>query len=113
MKNNNLFKALLFVQTHVVLVYTILAFRNDEANLFELALSNIQSLRWNGQFNLDFSCYLTLSGLWIMWRNKFTLPSIVGGIIAMIVGIIVFAPYLLYVLIKEGGDLKKLLVGNQ
>jgi hypothetical protein len=112
MKNNKLFKALLIGQT-LLLAYTILAFKNEGPNLFDIFLSNIQSLKWNGQFNLDFSCYLTLSGLWMMWRNKFTPSSIVFGIVAMILGIIVFAPYILYVLTKENGDLKKLLIGNR
>lgn len=75
-------------------------------------ISNLQSLSWSGQFALDFSCYLTLSGLWVMWRHKFTSFSIVFGIVAMIAGIIVFVPYVLYLLTKEKGDLKKLLVGD-
>lgn len=31
----------------------------------------------------------------------------------MVMGIMVFAPYLLYLLTKEKGDLKKLLIGNR
>lgn len=109
----NLFKLLLIIQTVVVFVYTIWAFKNEGANLFDIFSSNIQSLTWNGQFNLDFSCYLTLSGLWIMWRNKFASSSIVFGIVAMILGIIVFAPYILYLYTKESGNLKKLLIGDR
>jgi hypothetical protein len=113
MKNIRIFKALLAVQTLSLFVYTIVAFNNDGYNLFHIFLSNIQSLNWNGQFNSDFSCYLILSGLWISWRNHFTPSSILLGIVAMILGIIIFAPYLLYLLTKENGDLKKVLIGNQ
>ncbi|MCU0469333.1 MAG: hypothetical protein MUF58_12095, partial [Arcicella sp.] len=113
MKNIRIFKALLIVQTLSLFVYTIVAFNNDGYNLFNIFLSNIQSLNWNGQFNSDFSCYLILSGLWIGWRNHFTPSSILLGIVAMILGIIIFAPYLLYLLTKENGDLKKVLIGNQ
>jgi uncharacterized membrane protein len=113
MKNQFLLKALLLAQTLALVCYTALTFHNEGAGLFQVFLSNVAALGWNGQFNLDFSCYLTLSGLWIMWRNKFSSLSIAGGIAAAILGIIVFAPYLLYVLFKEEGDLKKMLLGDR
>lgn len=109
----NLFKPLLIIQTITLLTYTFIAFKNEGADLLSVFLTNIQSLNWNGQFNADFMCYLTLSGIWIMWRNKFTLSSIFIAIIAMIMGIIVFAPYILYLFVKEKGDAKKLLIGNR
>lgn len=113
MKNTTLLKALLSVQTIGVLVYTIIAFQQEGANLFGVFLSNIKSMMWNGQFSLDFSCYLTLSALWIIWRNKFTASSFFIAITAMIIGIIVFAPYLLWLLWKEKGDIKTVLIGNR
>ncbi len=112
MKNQNLFKALLIVQTLGLLVYTVLAFNNEGANLFDVALTNIMALGWSGQFNLDFSSYLMLSGLWIMWRNQFSVSSILIAVAAMVIGIMFFAPYLIYLLIIEKGDLKKVLAGN-
>lgn len=113
MKKLNLFKVLLIFQTISVLIYSISAFQNEGANLFGIFISNIQSFNWNGQFNVDFSSYLTLSGLWIMWRNKFSASSIAVAIVAMIIGIIIFAPYLLFLLTKEKGDLKKVLIGER
>ncbi len=113
MKNNNLLKVLLVAQAILVLGYTVFAFKNEGANLLGIFLTNIQSFNWNGQFNLDFSSYLTLSGLWIMWRNKFNSFSIVLGVFAAVAGIIVFAPYLFYLLTKEKGDLKSVLIGNR
>jgi hypothetical protein len=107
------FKILLATQAIGVLIYTFFAFQSEGANLLQIFISNIKSLNWNGQFNLDFSCYLTLSGLWIAWRNKFTSTSILFGVGAMIIGIMAFAPYLLYLVIKENGDLKKVLIGNR
>ena len=113
MNKINFFKGLLLVQTISLIIYTIIAFNNEGSSLFSIALTNIQSLKWSGQFNLDFCCYLTLSGLWIMWRNRFNGLSILIGCAAMILGIIFFAPYILFLLRKENGDLKKLLVGNR
>jgi hypothetical protein len=95
------------------LAYTFIAFQKEGAGLFSVFLDNIKSLTWTGQFNLDFLCYLMLSGLWIMWRNKFSGKSIFVGIFAMIFGIVFFAPYLLWLLYKENGDLRRVLVGDK
>lgn len=113
MGNNNLFKILLTVQTVVVLIYTFIAYQTEGADLFSVFIANIKSLTWSGQFNLDFLCYLTLSGLWIMWRNKFSGNSVLVGIIAMILGIVFFAPFLLWLLHKKNGDLKRILIGDR
>lgn len=113
MNNNKLLTGLLISQTAVLIIYTIIAINNEGTNFLAIAFSNIQSFKWNGQFNLDFSCYLSLSGLWIMWRNKFTPKYIVIGLAAMILGIIFFAPYLLYLLTKENGNLEKVFIGDR
>ncbi len=113
MSNNYFFKTLLVVQTIGLLAYTIIAFQTEGASLLSVALNNIKSLTWSGQFNLDFLCYLTISGIWIMWRNKFSGISILVGTIAMILGIVFFAPYLLWLMSKEKRDLKRVLVGDR
>ncbi len=113
MSKNSFFKTLLVVQTMGVLAYTFIAFQKEGVTLFDVFLVNIKSLTWTGQFNLDFLCYLTLSGLWIMWRNKFTGKSILIGTFAMILGIVFFGPYLLWLIFKENGDLKRVLVGDK
>lgn len=111
--SQTLLKSLLIIQTLAVLVYTAFAIKSEGWTLFNIFCNNITALNWNGQFNLDFSCYLTLSGIWIMWRNKFSASSIIFAVIATIIGIILFAPYLLYLLTRENGDLKKVLLGDR
>lgn len=113
MGNNNLFKTLLAVQTVVLSAYTFIAYQTEGADLFSVFIANIKSLTWSGQFNLDFLCYLTLSGLWIMWRSKFSGNSILVGVTAMILGIVFFAPFLLWLLHKENRDLKRILIGDR
>ncbi|QQV03495.1 MULTISPECIES: hypothetical protein [Chryseobacterium] len=113
MNNSNFLKVLLILQTLAVSVYTILVFQKEGGDLLSVFLADLKNIDWNGQFNLDFSSYLTLSTLWIMWRNRFSVTSIVIAIVAGIIGIIVFAPYVLVLLIQEKGDLKKVLVGNR
>lgn len=111
--NKHLFlKLLLIVQTILLIGYTIFAAQGNGWNLLQVFVQNIMLLNWNGQFNLDFSCYLTLSALWIMWRNQFSVKSIAIGVTAMVIGIMAFAPYLLYLLTIEKGDLRKVLIGN-
>ncbi|MEQ8238155.1 MAG: hypothetical protein RIA69_03035 [Cyclobacteriaceae bacterium] len=111
--NHFAFKSLLVLQTVGLLTYTIIAINNDGSNFLSRALEFSMSLKWIGQFTLDFNCYLILSALWIMWRDKFSNSSIIFGVIAGILGIIVFAPYLLFLLSQEKGDLKKVFVGNR
>ncbi len=74
---------------------------------FEALLSGT----WQGQFNLDFGMYLLLSALWIMWRSGFSGLSIVLGVLAGSLGMLVFAPYLLWLTRQNKGDFNKLLLG--
>lgn len=104
---------ILIAQAFGVLCYTFLVVKDYGWGLFDIFLGNIFQLNWDGQFNLDFSCYLLLSGCWIAWRNQFSMASIFVGAIAAIVGIIVFAPYILFLVMTEKGDLKKVLVGKR
>jgi len=106
-------KALLIVQTIGLLIYTVIAIQNDGIEFLARFQEFATSLTWMGQFTLDFQCYLLLSALWIAWRNKFSSKSIILAIVAMILGIIVFAPYLLYLISKEKGNLKTILIGDR
>jgi hypothetical protein len=113
MSNNGLLKTLLIAQTIGLLIYTFFAFQSEGADLFTVFTNNVFSLNWSGQFNLDFLCYLTLSGFWIMWRNNFTTKSILVGLAAMVLGIVMFAPYLLWQTNKENGNIKRVLIGDR
>ncbi|WP_020599242.1 hypothetical protein [Spirosoma panaciterrae] len=113
MQNTNFLKGLLIAQTVLLLIYTVLTLKDHGSDILGLFLSDIQAVNWNGQFNLDFSCYLLLSGLWIMWRNKFATPSLVLALVAAIIGIMLFAPYLLYLIVTEKGNLKNVLLGTR
>lgn len=81
------------------------------ASLYPTFFQNILDFSWSGQFNLDFSFYLTLSSLWIMWRDKFSFPSIVVGVIAAFLGMMAFGIYLLYALWRSKGNMRKMLLG--
>lgn len=104
---------LLIMQTLSVLFYTFYVGLNEGWDVFGTVFTNISSLTWSGQFTLDFSCYLLLSGLWIMWRNTYSASSVGFGIVASILGIIVFAPYLLYLMYLEKGNIPRVLLGDR
>lgn len=106
-------RVLLIIQTIGLLIYTVIAIQNDGGNFLDRALEFAFSMKWMGQFTLDFNCYLMLSALWIAWRNQFSWQSIAMAVTAMILGIIAFAPYLLYLLRIEKGDLKGVLIGSR
>jgi len=113
MNRSHFFQAFLIGQTIGLLTYTLIAFKTEGANLFHVFSNNILLVNWSGQFNLDFLCYLTLSGIWIMWRNKFKTTSFLLGLLAMLLGIVLFAPYLLWLTNKENGDLKRVIIGDR
>jgi hypothetical protein len=114
MKKNKLtaIKLLLLAQTLAILIYTYLAVRNEGWGLLDQVTKNLLEMGWNGQFNLDFASYLLLSAVWILWRNAYSASSFILALMAATIGILFFAPYLLFLLSKEGGDLKRVLTGK-
>jgi hypothetical protein len=69
-------------------------------------------LGWPGQFNLDFMFLLSLSGLWVAWRNRFTGAGIALGVGALLLGAPYLSAYLLYLIGRTQGDLRAVLVGD-
>ncbi len=97
--------------TLIIVGMTITAIANDGLNLLTPFFGEIVALSWHGQFNVDFACYLLLSGLWMAWRGGFSSGSIVLGVLAPPLGILFLAPYLLYLVRKCHGDPRKMLLG--
>ena len=105
------FRLVLIVMSLAIILVTIAALANEGANLVSPFLLPIVALTWQGQFNVDFTCYLILSGLWMAWRGGFTGGSIALGALAAPLGMFFFAPYLIYLIGKVSGDPRKLLLG--
>jgi len=72
---------------------------------------DILAMTWPGQFNVDFSCFLVLSGLWLAWRNHFTAGAWALGLLGAVAGIMLLAPYLLWISFVARGDMKVILLG--
>ena len=105
------FRLLLIAITVVIVVLTIATVANDGRNLLPHFFGPISALTWQGQFNVDFTTYLILSGVWMAWRGGFTGSSIALGVLAPPLGILFLAPYLIYLIRQSEGDPKKLLLG--
>lgn len=107
-----LLAAVLTAQTLLLLVYTYFAVTNEGWNLVAYLLEHVRNLGWAGQFNLDFACYLLLSALWVLWRFNYRTKAWPLALLAMVGGILFFAPYLLFLLQRHKGDLKAVLLGE-
>ncbi|OSQ44670.1 hypothetical protein [Marivita geojedonensis] len=105
------FRTLLIGMTAGLAIFTIAAISTEGINLLPHFLSPILAMTWQGQFNLDFSAYLVLSGIWMAWRGGFTGRSIALGLCVPPLGMLFFAPYLVYLSRKTHGDPQKLLMG--
>lgn len=93
--------------------YTGVVIANHGAGLFAVFFGDIAKLAWPGQFNLDFMCMLTLSGLWVAYRHRFRPAGILLGLCACIGGVFFLSAYLLVESFRTGGDVSALLLGEK
>lgn len=68
---------------------------------------------WPGQFNADFLTLLALSALWTGWRNGWTARGWALAVLAFFLGGGFLMAYLLILLHREQGDLRRVLLGSQ
>jgi hypothetical protein len=104
-----LFLSMLFA---TIALYTAAVITTEGLSLLPVFFGDLLSLTWRGQFNLDFAAYLMLSGLWIAWRGGFAGGAIALGVAASLLGMLLFAPYLLYLCARCKGDPRTLLIGE-
>ncbi|HAU68477.1 MAG: hypothetical protein P8I38_11450 [Arenicella sp.] len=107
-----LFRTFLIVALVVLLVYTGVVMQNHGTDLFSVFFGDMAALTWAGQFNLDFMLMLMISGLWVAWRNQFSVSGMALGLLAFVGGAMFLTLYLLYLLSITKGDIKDLLVGD-
>ena len=105
------FRMVLIAMTALIILFTFTAIANGGLDLFAPFLNPIFAMTWQGQFHIDFAAYLVLSGIWMAWRSGFSRSGLILGICAPPLGILFFAPYLIYLTGKCGGDPRKLMLG--
>ena len=62
------FRALLIIMILVVLSYTGIVVATHGFGFIPVFFGDIRAMGWSGQFNLDFTGLLVLSGLWLGWQ---------------------------------------------
>lgn len=81
--------------------------------LFQVFFSDILTLTWPGQFNLDFLFMLTFSALWLSWREKFSIVGLGIGLLGLFGGALFLSAYLFYLSFKVNESFVSLLLGRQ
>ena len=85
--------------------------RDGFAALGPTFFGDIAAGHWPGQFNLDFLLMLSLSALWTGWRNGWSALGWVLAILAFNFGSAFLMAYLLILLHREQGDMRRVLLG--
>lgn len=106
------FRVLVTVLFVGIIGYTIMVVSNYGWNFFPTYISAIAEGSWQGQFTVDFSFYLLLSAVWITWRHRYSPLGFAMGGLALIGGMMFFAPYLLLASIRARGEITPFLLGS-
>lgn len=108
------FLQVLFILQFIgIVTYTLYVGTHEGWDLVSVFFGDLVAMKWPGQFNFNFLNYLLLSGIWIAWRHRFSAIGIILGLIASVLGILFFAPYLLVISIQAKGDAKQILLGDR
>lgn len=105
------FQLLLILLWIVLAGYTAMVVMAHGINLLPVFFGDIARMAWPGQFNLDFLCFLVLSALWTAWRNQFSAVGLALALVAFFGGAGFLLPYLLWLSVREGGDIRRVLTG--
>lgn len=107
------FRLFLIAVFIAVAAYSAIVGMNHGYNLLAIFFGDMQAMTWPGQFNLDFFCFLLLSGLWLAWRHDFSPTGLVLGLLGVFGGMLFLSAYLLVVIAKAGGDIRKVMLGER
>jgi hypothetical protein len=109
---------MVFFRTGLVIIFAVIAaytgvvVAHHGFGLFPVFFGALAELGWPGQFNLDFLCMLTLSGLWVAHRHRFSAAGILLGLCATFGGALFLSAYLLVITGRVKGDVVALLTGE-
>lgn len=106
------FRGLLFLMLVILAAYTAVVINNHGLGLLQVFFSDMAAMGWPGQFNLDFLSLLTLSGLWVAWRHRYSGAGLVLGLLAVFGGGMFLTAYLLVVSLQARGDMREILLGK-
>ena len=107
-----LFRIFLVTIIAAVGVYTAIVIAHHGMGLYPIFFGDIAAMSWPGQFNLDFLCFLIMSGVWVAWRHAFSVGGLVLGFAAFNLGAPFLAAYLLVESYRNEGDSAAILLGK-
>jgi hypothetical protein len=107
-----LFRLFLVICFVAITGYTMVTISNHGLDIFPIFFGDMAKMTWPGQFNLDFFCFLLLSGFWTAWRNHFTAGGIALGVAMTLLGFPLLSAYLLITSYKTNGDIKAMMLGE-
>ena len=105
------FRTLLAAMFVAITAYTSVTIGRHGWNLLPVFFADMATMAWPGQFNLDFMCFLILSGLWMAWRHEFSPTGLALGLLGFVGGTPVLSAYLFIVSRQADGDWAALLLG--
>ncbi len=105
------FRVLLAVVGLAVVAYTVPVVAEHGLGLLPVFFGAMLELGWPGQFNVDFTGFLILSGTWLAWRHHFSPAGIALGVLGFFGGIPVLTTHLFVASLREGADAATLLLG--
>lgn len=105
------FRIVLVILWTVLAGYTAIVLSRYGMGLLPVFFGDIAKAGWPGQFNLDFLCFLVLSAFWTAWRNAFSGTGALLALVAFFGGAGFLLPYLLFLTLRERGDMARVLVG--
>lgn len=106
-----LFRLLLAAIFAAVLGYTLIVGAHHGYDLLPVFNGNIAAMDWQGQFNVDFTCFLLLSALWVAWRHQFRPLGLALAVPAFFGGSLFLSAYMLIASFAAQGDVLALLIG--
>jgi len=107
-----LFRLFLISALGIITVYTAVVVANHGMTLFPAFFGDMARMGWAGQFNLDFMFMRALSAIWTAWRNGFSPAGLGLAVVAFFGGTPFLAIYLLFLLARTGGDMRRVLLGD-
>jgi hypothetical protein len=109
----SIFRLFLLAIIIAVGTYTAITIANHGTGLYPIFFGDLAEMTWRGQFNLDFLCFLMLSGLWVAWRHHFSAAGLALGFAAFNLGAPFLAGYLLIASFRTNGNVRAMLLGER
>ena len=106
-------RILLVAMFAVLLVYTGVVIERQGWDLLSVFFGDMAKMAWPGQFNLDFMFMLTLSGLWVAWRHRFSPAGLGLGLLAFLGGASFLSVYLFAISLRARGGMPEFLMGTR